>query len=122
MIQVESKLLVADNSGAKLVSCIKILGGSKKKYAFIGDLIKVSIKKCLFKSKVKKGDILNAVLIRTKKNFCRLDGVCFKFYNNYVVLLNNKLEPIASRIIGPIPRDLKFSKFYKLLSLSSDIF
>lgn len=121
MIQVESKLLVADNSGAKLVLCIKILGGSKKKYAFICDLIKVTIKKSLFKSKVKKGDILNAVLVRSKKQISRSDGTFISFDNNSVVLLNNKFEPIASRIIGPIPRELKFSRFSRIISLASDI-
>lgn len=121
MIQSESKLNVADNSGAKLVLCIKVLGSSKKRYAYLGDLIKVSIKKCIFKGKVKKGEIYIAILVRTKSKIFRSDGTYLKFNDNSVVLLNNKLDIISSRIIGPIPRELKYTRFHKIVSLSNEV-
>lgn len=121
MIQTESKLYVADNSGAKIVICIKVLGSSKRRYAYIGDLIKVSVKKCIPNGKVKKGDIYNAVLVRSAKGVRRIDGSLLKFDNNAVVVLNNKLEPIGSRIFGPIARELRCERFMKIISLASEV-
>lgn len=121
MIQSESKLNVADNSGAKLVLCIKVLGSSKKKYAYLGDLIKITVKKCLFKGKVKKGEIYNALIVRTRSKIFRSDGSYLKFSDNAVVLLNQKLDIISSRVIGPVPRELKYTRFFKVTSLASEV-
>lgn len=121
MIQMQSKLLVADNSGAKKVMCIKVLGGSKKKFANIGDLIKVSIKDVIPNGKVKKGEVLDAVIVRTKKGISRKDGSFIKFDNNAVVLLNNKGQPIGTRIFGPLTRELRTDKYMKLISLALEV-
>jgi len=121
MIQVETFLDSADNSGAKLVQCIKVLGGSKRKYATIGDVIKVSIKEALPRGKAKKGDVYNAVIVRTKKGVRRADGSSIRFDGNAVVLLNNKLEPIGTRIFGPVTRELRQERFMKIVSLAPEV-
>ena len=121
MIQMQSKLLVADNSGAKKVMCIKVLGGSKRRFANIGDLIKVSVKVIIPNGKVKKGEVLNAVIVRTKKGINRTDGSVIKFDNNAVVLLDNKGQPIGTRIFGPITRELRSEKYMKLISLALEV-
>lgn len=121
MIQMQSILYVADNSGAKKVMCIKVLGGSKKKCAKIGDLIKVSIKDAIPTGKVKKGEVLNAVIIRTKKGISRNDGSYIKFDKNSVVLLDNKNQPIGTRIFGPVTRELKCEKYIKIASLALEV-
>lgn len=121
MIQMQSKLLVADNSGAKKVMCIKVLGGSKKKFANIGDLIKVAVKDVIPNGKVKKGEVLDAVIVRTKKGISRDDGSYIKFDSNSVVLLNNKGLPIGTRIFGPLTRELRNDKYMKLISLALEV-
>ncbi len=121
MIQVESKLDVADNSGAKKVACIKVLGGSKRRYASVGDIIKVSVKEAMPHSKVKKGDVLQAVIVRTKKEVGRPDGTFIKFDNNSAVLLNNSGEPIGTRIFGPVARELRAKSFMKIVSLAPEV-
>jgi len=121
MIQMQTELLVADNSGAKRVMCIKVLGGSKKRFANIGDLIKVSVKDAIPNGKVKKGEVVNAVVVRSKKGISRCDGSYLKFDNNVVVLLNNKLQPIGTRIFGPVTRELKNDKYIKIMSLALEV-
>lgn len=121
MIQVESRLDVADNSGAKKVACIKVLGGSRRRYATVGDIIKVSVKEAMPHSKVKKGDVLNAVIVRTKKEVGRPDGSYIKFDNNSAVLLNNSNEPIGTRIFGPVARELRQKNFMKIVSLAPEV-
>lgn len=121
MIQMQSELLVADNSGAKKVMCIKVLGGSKKRFANIGDLIKVSVKDAIPAGKVKKGEVSNAVIVRTKKGIGRCDGSYLKFDNNAVVLLNNKLQPIGTRIFGPVTRELRNDRYMKIISLALEV-
>ncbi len=122
MIQERSLLLVADNSGAKLVMCIKVLGGSKKKYAKIGDLIKVAVKEVISKSKIKKGEVLTAIIVRTKYGISRLDGSFIKFDNNYCVILNNtNYLPLGTRIFGPVTRELRNEKFMKIISLAPEV-
>jgi len=121
MIQLQTILYVADNSGAKKVMCIKVLGHSKKQYANIGDIIKISIKDSIPKSKCKKGDILNAVIIRTKKGINRKDGTKLKFNKNYVVLLNNDYQPIGTRVFGPVTYEIKNEKFSKIISMSDEV-
>ena len=121
MIQMQSKLFVADNSGAKKVMCIKVLGGSKRRFANIGDLIKVSVKDSIPNAKVKKGEVLNAVIVRTKKGISRTDGSFIKFDNNAVVLLDAKGQPIGTRIFGPITRELRSEKYMKLISLALEV-
>lgn len=121
MIQTQTMLLVADNSGAKKVMCIKVLGGSKKKFANIGDLIKVSVKDVIPNGKIKKGEVLDAVIVRTKKGISRKDGSYLKFDNNAVVLLNNKGQPMGTRIFGPLTRELKSEKYMKLISLALEV-
>jgi large subunit ribosomal protein L14 len=121
MIQTESRLEVADNTGAREVMCIKVLGGSKRRYAGIGDIIKVSIKDAAPRGRVKKGDIYNAVVVRTAKGVRRPDGSLVKFDNNAAVLLNNKLEPIGTRIFGPVTRELRTEKFMKIVSLAPEV-
>ncbi len=121
MIQMQTNLLVADNSGAKKVMCIKVLGGTKKKTANINDLIKVSVKEAIPTGKVKKGDVLNAVIVRSKYGVHRKDGSFIKFDNNAVVLLDNKNQPIGTRIFGPIPREIKNEKYMKIASLALEI-
>jgi large subunit ribosomal protein L14 len=121
MIQMQSILKVADNTGARSVMCIKVLGGSKRNYANIGDVIKVSIKDAAPRGKVKKGDVYNAVIVRTAKGIRRMDGSLIKFDNNAAVLLNTKLEPIGTRIFGPVTRELRGAKFMKIVSLAPEV-
>src|SRR5471030_798411 len=105
MIQMQSTLDVADNSGARRVMCIKVLGGTKRRYAGIGDVIKVSVKEAIPRGKVKKGDVLDAVVVRTRKGVRRADGSVLRFDGNAVILLNNQLQPIGTRVFGPVPRE-----------------
>ncbi|MEN9503176.1 MAG: ribosomal protein [Pseudomonadota bacterium] len=121
MIQMQSILQVADNSGAKKVMCIKVLGGSHRRYANIGDIIKVSIKDAIPRGKVKKGDVYNAVIVRTAHGVRRNDGSKIRFDNNAAVLLNNKLDPIGTRIFGPVTRELRGEKFMKIISLAPEV-
>lgn len=121
MIQMQSMLDVADNSGARRVMCIKVLGGSKRRYAEVGDVIKVSIKEAIPRGKVKKGDVFNAVVVRTRKGVRRPDGSLIRFDGNAAVLLNNKLEPIGTRIFGPVTRELRTSQFMKIVSLAPEV-
>ncbi len=122
MIQTESRLSVADNTGADEVLCIKVLGGSKRRYAGIGDVIKVTIKKASPRGRVKKGDVYNAVVVRTRKGVRRPDGALLKFDGNAVVLLNNKLEPLGTRIFGAVPRELRTERFMKIVSLAPEVY
>jgi large subunit ribosomal protein L14 len=121
MIQMQSTLDVADNTGARTVMCIKVLGGSKRRYAGIGDIIKVTIKDAAPRGRVKKGDVYNAVVVRTAKGVRRPDGSMIKFDQNAAVLLNNKLEPIGTRIFGPVTRELRTEKFMKIVSLAPEV-
>jgi large subunit ribosomal protein L14 len=121
MIQQESRLKVADNSGAKEVLCIKVLGGSKRRYASVGDVIKVSIKDAIPRGKVKKGEVYDAVVVRTKRGVRRADGSLLRFDTNAAVLLTNKLEPIGTRIFGPVTRELRTEKFMKIVSLAPEV-
>ncbi|MDA9719556.1 50S ribosomal protein L14 [Betaproteobacteria bacterium] len=121
MIQMQSRLDVADNSGAKDVMCIKVLGGSKRRYASIGDIIKVAIKEASPKGRVKKGEVYNAIVVRTSKGVRRNDGSLIKFDNNAAVLLNAKLEPIGTRIFGPVTRELRTERFMKIVSLAPEV-
>src|SRR5690606_33934696 len=121
MIQMQSHLDVADNSGAKEVMCIKVLGGSKRRYAAIGDIIKVSIKDAIPRGKVKKGEVYDAVVVRTRKGVRRADGSLIRFDGNAAVLLNNKHEPIGTRIFGPVTRELRSEKFMKIVSLAPEV-
>lgn len=121
MIQMQTVLDVADNSGAKRVQCIKVLGGSKRRYAGIGDVIKVSIKEAAPRGKVKKGDVYNAVVVRTAKGVRRPDGSLIKFDGNAAVILNGKKEPIGTRIFGPVTRELRNDKFMKIVSLAPEV-
>ncbi len=121
MIQTESRLQVADNTGASELLCIKVLGGSKRRYASIGDVIKVSVKAAAPRGRVKKGDIYNAVVVRTAKGVRRPDGSLIKFDENAAVLLNAKLEPIGTRIFGPVTRELRTERFMKIVSLAPEV-
>jgi large subunit ribosomal protein L14 len=121
MIQMQSVLDVADNTGARRVMCFKVLGGSKRRYAGIGDVIKVSIKDAQPRGRVKKGEIYNAVVVRTAKGVRRPDGSLVKFDGNAVVILNAKLEPIGTRIFGPVTRELRTEKFMKIVSLAPEV-
>lgn len=121
MIQTQTILKVADNTGARLVMCIKVLGGSKRKYASIGDVIKVAVKDALPRGKVKKGEVYNAVIVRTAKGVRRSDGSLIKFDGNAVVILNNKYEPIGTRIFGPVTRELRTTSFMKIISLAPEV-
>lgn len=121
MIQMQSMLEVADNTGARHVMCIKVLGGSKRRYAQVGDIIKVTIKDAAPRGRVKKGDVYNAVVVRTAKGVRRPDGSLIKFDGNAAVLLNNKLEPIGTRIFGPVTRELRNDKFMKIVSLAPEV-
>ncbi|WWO99995.1 MAG: 50S ribosomal protein L14 [Candidatus Dasytiphilus stammeri] len=122
MIQEQSILTVADNSGARKVMCIKVLGGSRRRYANIGDIIKIAIKDATPRAKVKNGDILKAVIVRTKKGIRRIDGSVIRFDTNSCVLLNNNTElPIGTRIFGPVTRELRNEKFMKILSLAPEV-
>jgi large subunit ribosomal protein L14 len=121
MIQMQSVLDVADNTGARSVMCIKVLGGSHRRYASVGDIIKVTIKDAAPRSRVKKGDVYNAVVVRTAKGVRRPDGSLVRFDGNAAVLLNNKLEPIGTRIFGPVTRELRNEKFMKIVSLAPEV-
>jgi ribosomal protein L14, bacterial/organelle len=121
MIQTESYLEVADNSGARSVMCIKVLGGSHRRYAGVGDIIKVSVKEAIPRGKVKKGQVMNAVVVRTKKGVRRPDGSLIKFDDNAAVLLNAQLAPIGTRIFGPVTRELRGDKFMKIISLAPEV-
>lgn len=121
MIQMQTVLDVADNSGAKSVQCIKVLGGSKRRYASIGDVIKVSVKDAIPRGKVKKGDVYNAVVVRTAKGVRRSDGSLIRFDKNAAVLLNNQLQPIGTRIFGPVTRELRSERFMKIISLAPEV-
>ena len=121
MIQMQTVLDVADNTGARSVMCIKVLGGSKRRYASVGDIIKVSIKDAAPRGRVKKGDVYSAVVVRTAKGVRRPDGSLVKFDNNAAVLLNNKLEPIGTRIFGPVTRELRGERFMKIMSLAPEV-
>ena len=121
MIQTESRLEVADNTGARSVMCIKVLGGSKRRYAGVGNIIKVSIKDAAPRGRVKKGEIYNAVVVRTSKGVRRPDGSLIKFDGNAAVLLNAKLEPIGTRIFGPVTRELRSERFMKIVSLAPEV-
>jgi len=121
MIQMQTVLDVADNTGARSVMCIKVLGGSKRRYASVGDIIKVSIKDAAPRGRVKKGDVYNAVVVRTAKGVRRPDGSLVRFDNNAAVLLNNKLEPIGTRIFGPVTRELRGERFMKIVSLAPEV-
>lgn len=122
MIQTQTKLEIADNSGAKKVQCIKVLGGSRHRYAKIGDLIKITVKEAIPKGKVKKGQVMKAVVVRTKKGKRRRDGSIIRFDSNAVVLLNNTTEqPVGTRIFGPVTRELRTEKFMKIVSLATEV-
>lgn len=121
MIQVESTLDVADNSGAKKVACIKVLGGSKRRYASVGDIIVVSVKEAMPHAKVKKGEVMKAVVVRTTKEVGRPDGSFIKFDNNSAVLLTKQLEPVGTRIFGPVARELRQRNFMKIISLAPEV-
>ena len=121
MIQMQSMLDVADNTGARRVMCIKVLGGSKRRYAHIGDVIKVTVKDAAPRGRVKKGEIYNAVVVRTRHGVRRDDGAKIKFDTNAAVLLNPKLEPIGTRIFGPVVRELRARKFAKIMSLAPEV-
>lgn len=121
MIQMQSMLDVADNSGAKKLFCIKVLGGSKRKYASIGDIIVASVKEALPNSKVKKGDVVKAVIVRTAKEIGRLDGSYIRFDSNSAVVINNQQEPVGTRIFGPVARELRAKKFMKIISLAPEV-
>jgi large subunit ribosomal protein L14 len=121
MIQMRTMLDVADNSGARRVMCIKVLGGTRRRYASIGDVIKVSVKEAIPRGKVKKGEVLNAVIVRTKKGVRRADGSSIRFDENAVVLLNGQLQPIGTRVFGPITRELRGDNFMKIISLAPEV-
>ena len=121
MIQPETRLTVADNSGAKQLYCIKVLGGSKRRYASVGDIIVVSVKEALPNSRVKKGDVMKAVVVRTVKEVGRPDGSYIKFDDNSAVLINNQKEPVGTRIFGPVARELRAKKFMKIVSLAPEV-
>ncbi|NEV64640.1 50S ribosomal protein L14 [Thiorhodococcus mannitoliphagus] len=121
MIQMQTNLSVADNSGAKSVQCIKVLGGSHRRYAGIGDVIKVTVKDAIPRGKVKKGEVFNAVVVRTRKGVRRPDGSLIRFDGNAAVLLNNQLQPIGTRIFGPVTRELRGERFMKIISLAPEV-
>jgi len=121
MIQVESNLAVADNSGAKRVACIKVLGGSKRRYASVGDIIVISVKDAMPHSKVKKGEVMQAVIVRTVKELRRPDGSYIKFDTNAAVLLTKQGEPVGTRIFGPVARELRAKNFMKIVSLAPEV-
>ena len=121
MIQMQSMLDAADNSGARRVQCIKVLGGSKRRYAGVGDVIKVSVKDAIPRGKVKKGEVYNAVVVRTRKGIRRSDGSLIRFDGNAAVLLNARLEPIGTRIFGPVTRELRTTQFMKIISLAPEV-
>lgn len=121
MIQMRTMLDVADNSGARRVMCIKVLGGTRRRYAGIGDIIKVSVKDAIPRGKVKKGEVLNAVIVRTKKGVRRKDGSLIRFDDNAAVLLNAQLQPVGTRVFGPITRELRGDNFMKIISLAPEV-
>ena len=121
MIQMESSLEVADNSGARKVLCIKVLGGSKRRYATVGDVIVVSIKEAIPRGKVKKGDVMKAVVVRVRKDIRRADGSVIRFDRNAAVLINNQSEPVGTRIFGPVPRELRAKNHMKIISLAPEV-
>jgi large subunit ribosomal protein L14 len=121
MVQSETVLDVADNSGARKVLCIKVLGGTRRKYASLGDIIVVSVKEAIPNSKVKKGDVMKAVIVRTTKEVGRADGSYIKFDSNSAVLIDNQREPIGTRIFGPVARELRAKRFMKILSLAPEV-
>jgi len=121
MIQQQTRLKVADNSGAKEVQCIKVLGGTRRRYASLGDIIVVSVKEAIPRSKVKKGDVVKAVVVRTKRTHKRPDGTSIRFDENSAVILNNQMEPIGTRIFGPVARELRTKNFMKIVSLAPEV-
>ena len=121
MIQAETQLDVADNSGAKRVSCIKVLGGSRRRYAGLGDVIVVSVKEALPTARVKKGEVTRAVVVRTKKGYPRSDGTYIRFDTNSAVLISKEGEPIGTRIFGPVARELRAKRFMKIVSLAPEV-
>jgi len=121
MIQAETRLTVADNSGAKVLYCIKVLGGSKRRYAGVGDIIVVSVKEAIPNAKVKKGDVLKAVVVRTKKEIRRQDGSYIRFDDNSAVLISGSNEPVGTRIFGPVARELRAKHFMKIISLAPEV-
>ena len=121
MIQMQTNLEVADNSGAKRVMCIKVLGGSHRRYAGIGDIIKVSIKDAIPRGRVKKGEVYNALVVRTRKGVRRPDGSVIRFDGNAAVILNTQLQPLGTRIFGPVTRELRGEKFMKIISLAPEV-
>jgi len=121
MIQMQTMLDAADNSGARRLMCVKVLGGSKRRYANVGDVIKVSIKEAIPRGKVKKGEVYNAVVVRTRKGVRREDGSLIRFDGNAAVLLNTQLQPVGTRIFGPVTRELRGLKFMKIVSLAPEV-
>jgi large subunit ribosomal protein L14 len=121
MIQAESNLEVADNSGARRVQCIKVLGGSKRKYASVGDVIVVSVKEAIPRGRVKKGDVMQAVVVRTAKDIHRQDGSSIRFDSNAAVLINKQGEPVGTRIFGPVTRELRARRYMKIVSLAPEV-
>jgi large subunit ribosomal protein L14 len=121
MIQQETNLDVADNSGAKRVQCIKVLGGSKRKYAHVGDVIVVSVKDAIPRGRVKKGNVMKAIVVRTAKDIRRADGSVIRFDRNAAVLINNQGEPVGTRIFGPVPRELRAKNQMKIISLAPEV-
>jgi len=121
MIQTETMLEVADNSGARRVQCIKVLGGSKRRYAGVGDIIKVTVKEAIPRGRVKKGDVMNAVVVRTRKGVRRPDGSIIRFDENAAVLLNANKAPIGTRIFGPVTRELRNEQFMRIISLAPEV-
>ncbi len=121
MIQMQTVLDAADNSGARRIQCIKVLGGSKRRYAAVGDVIKVSVKDAIPRGKVKKGEVYNAVVVQTRKGVRRKDGSLIRFDGNAAVLLNARLEPIGTRIFGPVTRELRTNQFMKIISLAPEV-
>jgi large subunit ribosomal protein L14 len=121
MIQMQTMLTAADNSGARRLMCVKVLGGSKRRYAQIGDIIKVSVKEAIPRGRVKKGETYNAVVVRTRKGVRRADGSVIRFDGNAAVLLNNQLQPIGTRIFGPVTRELRSERFMKIISLAPEV-
>ena len=121
MIQMQTTLAAADNSGARELMCIKVLGGSKRRYAQIGDVIKVSVREAIPRGKVKKGDVMKAVVVRVRKDIRRADGSVIRFDRNAAVLINNQSEPVGTRIFGPVPRELRAKNHMKIISLAPEV-
>ncbi len=121
MIQMQTILEAADNSGARQLKCIKVLGGSRRRYAGVGDIIKVSVKDAIPRGRVKKGEVYNAVVVRTRKGVRRQDGSLIRFDSNAAVLLNNQLQPIGTRVFGPVTRELRTERFMRIISLAPEV-